>query len=147
MQKLQKRRYLARDIKALRCQIRFSPESIRGAVAQIIARVIPMAIRTSSTRTATTMVGGSTRTMTSLTTGGIVIVGSRSPWHHSLHFSPALAGEFCFVSWPYQPPSILPISSTLTDKAIYLLLSRDLVSQSIIKNIFSVSTFLIDNRT
>lgn len=58
MQKLQKRRYLARDIKALRCRIRFNPESIRGAVAQTISRVIPMAIRTSLARTAMAMVAG-----------------------------------------------------------------------------------------
>ena len=33
--------------------------------------------------------------------------------------SPAyLVGEFCFVSWPLQPPSILPISSIFTDSAI-----------------------------
>lgn len=30
---------------------------------------------------------------------------------NSLHFSP-LSGEFCFESWPFHPPSILPISST-----------------------------------
>ncbi|MBU2508983.1 hypothetical protein KKE33_01205, partial [Patescibacteria group bacterium] len=33
------------------------------------------------------------------------------------------------------------------DKAIYFLLSSDLVSQRIIKNIFSVSIFLIAKRT
>jgi len=63
------------------------------------------------------------------------------------HFSPYLLGEFCFCSWPYQPPSILPISSIFTDRAIYLLSSRDFVSQSIIKNTFNVSTFLIAKRT
>ena len=26
-----------------------------------------------------------------------------------LYFSPAPAGEFCFFSWPYQPPSIFPV--------------------------------------
>ena len=40
MQKLQKRRYLARDIKALRCQIRFNSESIRGVVVWRISRAI-----------------------------------------------------------------------------------------------------------
>ena len=64
-----------------------------------------------------------------------------------LHFSPILLGEFCFCSWPFQPPSILPISSIFTDRAMYFLLSNDLVSQSIIKNTLSVSTFLMAKRT
>ena len=66
---------------------------------------------------------------------------------NSLKFSPYLLGEFCFWSWPFQPPSIFPISSIFSERAIYFLLSSDLVSQSIIKNILSVSTFLIDRRT
>ena len=64
-----------------------------------------------------------------------------------LHFSPAFAGEFCFASCPFQPPSILPISSTFTDKAIYFLLSRDFVSHRTISSILSVSVFRIANRT
>jgi hypothetical protein len=33
-------------------------------------------------------------------------------FRYSLHFSPDyLSGEFCFKSWLFQPPSILPISS------------------------------------
>ena len=39
MQLFKKRRYLARDIKALRCRIRYSSESIRGAVVQIILEI------------------------------------------------------------------------------------------------------------
>ncbi len=66
---------------------------------------------------------------------------------NSLHFSPVFAGEFCFPSWPFQPPSILPISSIFIEKEIYFLLSSDFVSQSIIKNSLSVSTFLIARRT
>ena len=73
--------------------------------------------------------------------------GSRSPCRNSLHFSPAFAGEFCFASWPFQPPSILPVSSSFTDRAIYFLLSRDFVSQIIIKSIFNKSIFLIARRT
>ena len=61
--------------------------------------------------------------------------------------SPPYLGEFCFSSWPLQPPNIFPISSIFSDKTIYFLLSIDLVSQSIIKNILSVSTFLIDRQT
>jgi hypothetical protein len=68
---------------------------------------------------------------------------------NSLHFSSGLwLEEFCFstpyrgtgqalletdfVSWPYQPPAIRPISSSGTDKAIYFLLSIAFVSQSIV---------------
>lgn len=46
----------------------------------------------------------------------------------SSYFSPdLLLGEFCFVSCPFHPPSILPISSIFTDRAIYFLLTRDAV--------------------
>jgi len=58
-----------------------------------------------------------------------------------------LLGEFCFESWPFQPPSIFPISAISWERAIYFLLSRDLVSQRIRKNIFTVSVFLIANLT
>ncbi len=65
-----------------------------------------------------------------------------------LHFSLVFtAGEFCFVSCPLQPPSILPISSICRDIAIYFLLSNDLASHKTIKSILSVSTFLIANLT
>jgi len=56
-------------------------------------------------------------------------------------------GEFSFNNFPYQPPRFLPTSFSFSDKAIYFLLSKDLVSQSIIKNILSVSIFLIAKRT
>jgi len=71
----------------------------------------------------------------------------RSRPRNSLHFSPAFAGEFCFTSWPFQPPSMRPISSSGSESAAYFLLSKDFVSQRIIKNIFSVSSFWIALRT
>jgi len=41
---------------------------------------------------------------------------------NSLHFSPGFApGEFCFISCPCQPPSILPTSSSFTEREIYFL--------------------------
>lgn len=107
----------------------------------------PTAIRTCSTRTVTTMVAGSTRTTTTLTTGGIVTTGSRLPCRNSLHFSPAFAGEFCFASCPFHPPSILPASSNFTERAIYFLLSKDFVSQSTKRSTRKVSAFLIARRT
>lgn len=67
---------------------------------------------------------------------------------NSFCFSPQVFwGEFCLESCPFQPPSILPISSICRDRAIYFLLSRDLVSHKIINSIFRVSTFRIANRT
>lgn len=63
------------------------------------------------------------------------------------HFSLNKFGEFCFISCPFQPPSILPISSNGLDKCIYFLSSSDFVSQSIIKSIFIVSNFCIASRT
>lgn len=69
--------------------------------------------------------------------------GSRN----SLYFSPAFAGEFCFVSWPFQPPSILPVSSVRSEIAIYFLSSMDFVSHSTIKSILRVSIFRIARRT
>jgi len=67
---------------------------------------------------------------------------------NSLHFSLyILSGEFCFVSCPFHPPSIFPISLTFSERAMYFLLSKDLVSHNIIRNIFNVSVFLIANFT
>lgn len=54
-----------------------------------------------------------------------------------------LVGEFCFVSWPFQPPSIRPISLSFSDKARYFLSSSDLVSHKIKRNTLLVSVFLI----
>ncbi len=78
MQLFKKQRYLARDFKALRCRIRYNPESIRGVVVQTISCAVPAAIRTCSTPTGTMMVVGSTPTMTDLTTTGTTMVVSRS---------------------------------------------------------------------
>lgn len=64
------------------------------------------------------------------------------------HFSPDfLSGEFCFISCPLHPPSILPTSSIFSDNAIYFLSSIDLLSHKTNKSIFEVSTFLIANLT
>lgn len=70
-----------------------------------------------------------------------------SPPRNSLHFSPAFVGEFCFISCPFHPPRLRPISSSFIDSAIYFLLSNDFDSQRIISNILSVSSFRIARRT
>ena len=54
-----------------------------------------------------------------------------------------LVREFCFVSCPFQPPSIRPMASIFSDKARYFWLFRDLVSHNIKRNIFMASVFLI----
>ena len=66
---------------------------------------------------------------------------------NSLHFSLASAREFCFVSCPYQPPSIRPTSSSFSAKARNFLVSSDLVSKSTKSSTFKVSTFRIARRT
>ncbi len=53
--------------------------------------------------------------------------------------SPCYFGGEFFMICPCQPPSIFPTSSSFTERAMYLLSSRDFVSHSTIKNIFSVS--------
>lgn len=114
---------------------------------------IPTAIRTCSTRTATTMAVGSTPTMTGLTTSGTTMTASRSSSRRSLHFFSGLATREvlfccnCLKICPFQPPSILPISSKGKDSAAYFLLSSDLASHSTISKILRVSVFLIANLT
>ena len=66
---------------------------------------------------------------------------------NSLHFSPALVGEFCFWSCPCQPPSIFPTSSSGTESAMYRLSRRDFVSHRIKSRTLSVSSFRIARRT
>ena len=55
---------------------------------------------------------------------------------NSLHFSLAMAGEFCFSTCPNHPPSIRPISSNLVEIVIYFFVSIYFVSQSIRSNSF-----------
>ena len=74
---------------------------------------------------------------------------------NSLHFSSALAGEFCLLkicwedlaSCPFHPPSILPISSNFKDKAIYFLVSNDFASHKTSRRTLRVSIFLMARRT
>jgi len=66
---------------------------------------------------------------------------------NSFHFSPVFAGEFCFKSCPFQPPSILPISSSGAETATYFFVSSDFVSQRIKSNIFNTSSLRIASRT
>ena len=75
--------------------------------------------------------------------GGFAFAVSQLSSFLSLYF----AREFCFVSCPFQPPSILPASSIFTDKAIYFLSSTDFVSQRIRRNNRNVSAFLIASLT
>src|SRR3989344_3026475 len=69
---------------------------------------------------------------------------------NSLHFSSVRlcdSGEFCFCSCPAQPPSILPMSSSWIERAIYFLSRNDFVSHKIISNSKSVFSFRIATAT
>ena len=67
---------------------------------------------------------------------------------NSLHFSPRSCGaEFCLVSCPFHPPSILPTSSSGSESAAYFFVSSDFVSQSTRSNTFSVSSLRMASRT
>lgn len=65
-----------------------------------------------------------------------------------LHFSPdVVPGEFCFTSWPDQPPSIRPTSSSGRESAAYFFVSSDFDSQSTSRRIFTVSSLRMARRT
>ena len=68
---------------------------------------------------------------------------------NSLHFSPVPRGmgEFCFVSCPFQPPSILPTSSSFEESNTYCLFCNDLASHRTISNSFAVSSLRMASRT
>jgi len=51
-------------------------------------------------------------------------------------------GEFCFISCPCQPPSILPTSSIFRERAMYFLSLRDLFPITALE-IFSVYLFFL----
>lgn len=123
-------------------------EYSKGGGMESVLHILTV-IRTCLARIGTTTVASWTRTTTILTTGGIVRTGSGSSCRNSLHFSPVffwITGEFCFTSWPLQPPRFLPISSNFKESAIYLLLSMDFVSQMIIRSIFTASSFRMARR-
>ena len=52
-------------------------------------------------------------------------------------------GEFCFMTCPCHPPSILPIASSFSDTAAYLAVSRLFISHAICKKIFAISSLRI----
>ncbi len=54
---------------------------------------------------------------------------------------PFYAGEFRLINCPFQPPSILPISSSFVDSAMYFLLSRNFDSHKTISRMVRVSVF------
>lgn len=71
---------------------------------------------------------------------------------HFISSSYYLAGEFLFWArdfeiCPFQPPSILPISSKGSDKWMYFLLSNDFVSQRIRIKTLIVSSLRIASLT
>jgi len=96
---------------------------------------------TSTFVTSTGMVPSGTGTITGLITTSIPTI--RPPSQLSSFLLYLLVGEFCFITCPFQPPSMRPISFIFSDNSIYFLLSKDLVSQRSNENIFKPSVFLI----
>ncbi len=138
------------------------PNNIRSRIVlcwrqEMVTRMTPYTISSMAIARRATFGGttrGARRTSTGSRTTVTPMTGLRFVATHFI-FSPALVGEFffncsccnCLKICPFQPPSILPISSRGKDRAIYFLLSSDLVSQSTKSNILSVSVFLIANLT
>ena len=90
------------------------------------------------------MAGVSIRITLILTTSGMTTVRSFGLSRNSFHFSPDfLSGEFCFTICPCHPPSCLPATDSGSDKAVYFLISNALISQSIYKRNFRVSSEII----
>ena len=58
-----------------------------------------------------------------------------------------VVGEFCFSSCPFQPPSILPASTSGSDNAIYFFVSMPLISQSKYRRNLRVSREIMALRT
>jgi len=87
------------------------------------------------------MVCGSMATTAGQTTSGMATIGGL--FSQISHFSPIYFGEF-FCICPLHPPSIFPISSSFIERLMYFLLSKDFVSQRIIRSTFNVSNFLIE---
>ncbi len=111
-------------------------------IAHITCRT---ATATSTSRISTRTAARLSSTGTGWTTTGMAT--TRLSVTQLAHFSSALAGEFCLVSCPLQPPKFLPISSRLTDNAIYFLSSSDFVSQRIMSSTLSASSLRMARRT
>lgn len=67
-----------------------------------------------------------------------VVFVARNPLHFS---SGPMPGEFCFTSWPLQPPSMRPTSSSGRESAAYFFVSSDLDSQRMSRSTLAVSIF------
>ena len=105
----------------------------------------PMATSTSVTSTGTATGGSGTTTGSTMT--GTTTTRLRCPQFSHFPAFPFERTGFCLVSWPLHPPRFLPISSSLSDIAMYFLLSIDLVSHMIMNNILMASIFFIAKRT
>jgi len=140
---------------ALRCRIRYSSEIVKTSRSSgkggILYTPTRAAIRSCWRCIATVTVSGSLCGMPFPASSGIAGLSSCSSRRKSHYFSPVRPvvdpGEFCFWSWPFQPPSILPTLSISTERVAYFVVSRDLDSQTIISSILIVSIFLIANLT
>lgn len=101
---------------------------------------------TSTSVTSTGTATGGTGTPIGSTTTGTTTIPPRFP-QLTLISHPASRGVEFLASCPFQPPSILPTSSSTSESAIYFFVSSDLVSHRIMQSSFNVSTFLVARRT
>lgn len=140
---------------ALRCRIRFNPERHACGVfkgwwhRRHSIQFFATRTATVTSCTCTGMVASGTGTTTGSTTIMVSVIRllvSQISSFLSSQYS-FLVGEFCFVSCPFHPPSILPASSNFTERAMYFLSSKDFVSQSTKRSTRRVSAFLIARRT
>ena len=133
-----------RDVKALRCQIRYSSfeyswSSVLGDISRNSDGDFKLLdVNRNDDGSWLDAFYGKSDNKWNRSNGFVFVVSQLSSF--LLYFP---VEEFCFMSWPFQPPSIRPISSIFSEIIKYLLLSSDFVSQSIRNSNFKVSVFLM----
>ena len=124
------------DTKALRCRIRYSSKSIRGTVVETVLCTLWPAFNRWNDKP------------------NVNVNRNDNDWNdnwwfagvrNSLHFSlpTFVGGEFCFISCPLHPPSILPIFSSDCDSSAYFSVSKTFSSQLICRKNFNTSNLLL----
>lgn len=128
-------------------RIRYNPESSQGMVLWTALHVTPQLGR-QPVRSLPLLERRAVELELQRSRQRLELPEPRSGLCQKLHFAPGIfPGGVCFMSCPCQPPSIFPISSSFSERAIYFLLSSDFVSQRTIKSTLSVSNFRITTLT
>ena len=118
----------------------------RRSLQWVVIRVAPHAFLTRSSTGGTTsaMSTSIATTMTGTTATGSRAVRNFLPTNQQ---QPVYGLLFCFVSCPFHPPSILPISSSGRESAAYFFVSSAFDSQSTMSRTFRVSSLRMASRT